>query len=118
MNRDKAYIPAVSYTIDTGPFWKCLVRYGYDPVREKDAYMSACFSSTAVMAHGRIDINESGFTICQLGREATLPSSTQTSMRFAKAHSRRRNNGRPNKRSSYRKGNGLRLIARECIRWL
>ncbi|WVQ98830.1 hypothetical protein IAU59_005961 [Kwoniella sp. CBS 9459] len=29
--RNKAYIPAVAYVMDTGPFWKCLVRYGYDP---------------------------------------------------------------------------------------
>ncbi|OCF36510.1 hypothetical protein I316_01759 [Kwoniella heveanensis BCC8398] len=29
--RNKAYIPAVAYVMDTGPFWKCLVRFGYDP---------------------------------------------------------------------------------------
>ena len=29
---NKTYLPAVVYTVGAGPFWKCLVRFGYDPL--------------------------------------------------------------------------------------
>ncbi|KAK8869733.1 hypothetical protein IAR55_000301 [Kwoniella newhampshirensis] len=29
--RIKSYIPSVAYIMGTGPFWKCLVKFGYDP---------------------------------------------------------------------------------------
>ncbi|ORX39968.1 RNA polymerase III transcription factor IIIC subunit-domain-containing protein [Kockovaella imperatae] len=33
----KAYFPAFVYTFGAGPFWKCLVRYGYDPRHHVEA---------------------------------------------------------------------------------
>lgn len=35
---NKAYIPSVAFTYGAGPFWKTMVRYGYDPSRERDAH--------------------------------------------------------------------------------
>ncbi|EIW69414.1 hypothetical protein TREMEDRAFT_68676 [Tremella mesenterica DSM 1558] len=39
VNREKAYLSSVAYTFGTGPYWKCLVRYGYDPVAIPEARM-------------------------------------------------------------------------------
>ncbi|WVW82999.1 hypothetical protein I302_105015 [Kwoniella bestiolae CBS 10118] len=38
LQRVKAYIPTVSYIMGTGPFWKCLVRFGYDPCGDRESY--------------------------------------------------------------------------------
>ncbi|WRT67213.1 uncharacterized protein IL334_004179 [Kwoniella shivajii] len=36
--RTKAYVPTVSYIMGTGPFWKCLVKFGYDPCADPESY--------------------------------------------------------------------------------
>ncbi|RSH80324.1 tau 95 subunit of transcription factor TFIIIC [Apiotrichum porosum] len=35
---NKVYLPATGYTYGAGPFWKCIVRYGYDPCADRDAH--------------------------------------------------------------------------------
>ncbi|ORY27193.1 RNA polymerase III transcription factor IIIC subunit-domain-containing protein [Naematelia encephala] len=35
---ERVYLPTQCYTIGAGPFWKCLVRFGYDPVHEPEAH--------------------------------------------------------------------------------
>lgn len=35
---NKLYLPSVAFTYGAGPYWKCLVRYGYDPTTERDAH--------------------------------------------------------------------------------
>ncbi|KAK4686342.1 general transcription factor 3C polypeptide 5 (transcription factor C subunit 1), partial [Tremellales sp. Uapishka_1] len=34
---NKTYLPAVAYTFGAGPFWKTLIRFGYDPCANPDA---------------------------------------------------------------------------------
>lgn len=36
--REKIYLPAVSYSIGAGPYWKSLIRFGYDPCVRPEAY--------------------------------------------------------------------------------
>ncbi|WWC69374.1 uncharacterized protein I206_103313 [Kwoniella pini CBS 10737] len=38
LQRVKAYIPTVAYLMGTGVFWKCLVKFGYDPCADKNSY--------------------------------------------------------------------------------
>lgn len=36
---NKAYIPSVAFTYGAGPFWKTMVRYGYDPCKDREAHI-------------------------------------------------------------------------------
>ncbi|WVQ70039.1 uncharacterized protein L199_008263 [Kwoniella botswanensis] len=38
LQRVKAYVPTASYIMSTGPFGKCLVKYGYDPCGDRESY--------------------------------------------------------------------------------
>ncbi|WWC61036.1 uncharacterized protein I303_103614 [Kwoniella dejecticola CBS 10117] len=38
LQRVKAYIPTVAYMMGTGVFWKCLIKFGYDPCADKESY--------------------------------------------------------------------------------
>jgi general transcription factor 3C polypeptide 5 (transcription factor C subunit 1) len=35
---NKVYLPATGFTYGAGPYWKCIVRYGYDPCSTPDAH--------------------------------------------------------------------------------
>ena len=35
----KVYLPSVAYTFGAGPFWKCLIKLGYDPCVKPEARM-------------------------------------------------------------------------------
>lgn len=36
--RNKLYLPAVAFTYGAGPYWKTLVRYGYDATTNPEAH--------------------------------------------------------------------------------
>lgn len=35
---NKLYLPSVAFTYGAGPYWKCLVKYGYDAAANPEAH--------------------------------------------------------------------------------
>ncbi|TYJ55383.1 hypothetical protein B9479_003886 [Cryptococcus floricola] len=48
VKNNKAYVPSVAYVITTGVYYKCLVKYGYDPRLDPE---SRCWQKMAFYAH-------------------------------------------------------------------